>query len=58
MNITGLDALVFGVDDLAACRRYLVVFQRKLTRWFDPICWSPFTLHLSVGVTSVPPVTM
>lgn len=24
MNITGLEALVFGVDDLAACRRYLL----------------------------------
>lgn len=24
MNIIGLDALVFGVDDLAACRQYLV----------------------------------
>ena len=24
MNITGLDALVFGVDDLAACSRFLV----------------------------------
>ena len=24
MNIIGLDALVFGVDDVAACNRYLV----------------------------------
>ena len=24
MNIIGLDALVFGVDDLAACRQYLI----------------------------------
>ena len=24
MNIIGLDALVFGVDDLPACRQYLV----------------------------------
>ena len=23
MNITGLDCLVFGVDDLAACGQYL-----------------------------------
>lgn len=29
MNILGLDALVFGVDDPAACRRYLVDYGLK-----------------------------
>jgi catechol 2,3-dioxygenase-like lactoylglutathione lyase family enzyme len=29
MNIIGLDALVFGVDDVAACRQYLVDYGLK-----------------------------
>lgn len=29
MNIIGLDALVFGVDDLAACRQYLIDYGLK-----------------------------
>ncbi len=29
MNILGLDALVFGVDDLVACRRYLIDYGLK-----------------------------
>lgn len=29
MNIVGLDALVFGVDDVAACRQYLIDYGLK-----------------------------
>ena len=35
-----------------ACCGNVVMFQRKLTRCLSPIIWSPFALHLSVGVTS------
>ena len=43
-------------------RTWLVAERRRVPEEADallvPIIWSPLALHLSVGVTSVPPVTM
>ena len=50
MNIIGPDALVFGVDDLAACRQYLLDYGLDEVG-FDPVAGGSFAALDGTSIT-------